>query len=128
MVTATLVQEKLAISLPFFLVPRNSFIIVSFVVPPKSNKSFFYHLFSRLKDVQTIEELGDVYNHFLLYYGRDIPKMQNAAKANKKRLKKIKEVSEDGTSPTEPLRHIRDEQMWPYSPTCVADFDWLPSR
>lgn len=53
-------------------------------------------IFYRLKDVQTLEELGDVYNHFLLYYGRDIPKMQNAAKANKKRLKKIKEVSEDG--------------------------------
>lgn len=50
----------------------------------------------RLKDVQSLEELGDVYNHFLLYYGRDIPKMQNAAKASKKRLKKIKEVSEDG--------------------------------
>uniref|UniRef100_A0A673BVZ9 SPT6 homolog, histone chaperone and transcription elongation factor n=1 Tax=Sphaeramia orbicularis TaxID=375764 RepID=A0A673BVZ9_9TELE len=48
----------------------------------------------RLKDVQTLEELGDVYNHFLLYYGRDIPKMQNAAKANKKRLKKIKEEEE----------------------------------
>uniref|UniRef100_A0A667WNW8 SPT6 homolog, histone chaperone and transcription elongation factor n=1 Tax=Myripristis murdjan TaxID=586833 RepID=A0A667WNW8_9TELE len=50
----------------------------------------------RLKDVQTLDELSDVYNHFLLYYGRDIPKMQNAAKANKKRLKKIREVSEDG--------------------------------
>uniref|UniRef100_A0A8C9VVV6 SPT6 homolog, histone chaperone and transcription elongation factor n=1 Tax=Scleropages formosus TaxID=113540 RepID=A0A8C9VVV6_SCLFO len=49
----------------------------------------------RLKDVQSIEELSDVYNHFLLYYGRDIPKMQNAAKANKKKLKKIKEVSEE---------------------------------
>uniref|UniRef100_A0A8C9XYT6 SPT6 homolog, histone chaperone and transcription elongation factor n=1 Tax=Sander lucioperca TaxID=283035 RepID=A0A8C9XYT6_SANLU len=48
----------------------------------------------RLKDVQTLEELGDVYNHFLLYYGRDIPKMQNAAKASKKRLKKIKEELE----------------------------------
>ncbi|KAG9351595.1 hypothetical protein JZ751_022846 [Albula glossodonta] len=45
----------------------------------------------RLKDVQSIDELSDVYNHFLLYYGRDIPKMQNAAKANKKKLKKIKE-------------------------------------
>lgn len=55
-----------------------------------------FMIFCRLKDVQTLEELGDVYNHFLLYYGRDIPKMQNAAKANKKRLKKIKEVSEDG--------------------------------
>ncbi|XP_074468063.1 transcription elongation factor SPT6 [Sebastes fasciatus] len=50
----------------------------------------------RLKDVQTLEELGDVYNHFLLYYGRDIPKMQNTAKSSKKRLKKIKEVTEDG--------------------------------
>lgn len=62
-----------------------------------SSVRFFYIFFiCRLKDVQTLEELGDVYNHFLLYYGRDIPKMQNAAKANKKRLKKIKEVSEDG--------------------------------
>lgn len=46
--------------------------------------------------MQTLEELGDVYNHFLLYYGRDIPKMQNTAKSSKKRLKKIKEVTEDG--------------------------------
>uniref|UniRef100_A0A8C2I5J7 Transcription elongation factor SPT6 n=1 Tax=Cyprinus carpio TaxID=7962 RepID=A0A8C2I5J7_CYPCA len=49
----------------------------------------------RLKDVQSLDELGDVYNHFLLYYGRDIPKMQNAARTNKKKLKKIKEVSEE---------------------------------
>uniref|UniRef100_G3QB56 SPT6 homolog, histone chaperone and transcription elongation factor n=1 Tax=Gasterosteus aculeatus aculeatus TaxID=481459 RepID=G3QB56_GASAC len=48
----------------------------------------------RLKDVQTLEELSDVYNHFLLYYGRDIPKMQNTAKSSKKRLKKIKEELE----------------------------------
>lgn len=78
--------------------------------------------------MQTIEELGDVYNHFLLYYGRDIPKMQNAAKSSKKRLKKIKEVSEDGKCPTKPLLQIRDGQMCPFSPTCVTDFDWLPSR
>nr|XP_020473692.1 transcription elongation factor SPT6 [Monopterus albus] len=63
----------------------------------------------RLKDVQTLEELGDVYNHFLLYYGRDIPKMQNAAKANKKRLKKIKEVSEDGEE--EPLEVEEEEEQ-----------------
>lgn len=58
--------------------------------------------------MQTIEELGDVYNHFLLYYGRDIPKMQNAAKANKKRLKKIKEVSEDGKRQTELFHHNKN--------------------
>uniref|UniRef100_A0AAZ3SVA5 Transcription elongation factor SPT6 n=1 Tax=Oncorhynchus tshawytscha TaxID=74940 RepID=A0AAZ3SVA5_ONCTS len=47
----------------------------------------------RLKDVQSIDELSDVYSHFLLYYGRDIPKMQNTAKAasKKKTLRKIKE-------------------------------------
>jgi transcription elongation factor SPT6 len=49
-----------------------------------------------LKDVQSSDELGDVYNHFLLYYGRDIPKMQNAARSSKKNMKKIK-VDEDGT-------------------------------
>lgn len=57
--------------------------------------SLLFIMFRRLKDVQTLEELSDVYHHFLLYYGRDIPKMQNAAKASKKKLKKIK-VSEDG--------------------------------
>ena len=59
----------------------------SFSLPPSPG--------CRLKDVQSIDELSDVYNHFLLYYGRDIPKMQNALKASKKRLRKIKEVSEE---------------------------------
>ncbi|KAM3854892.1 LOW QUALITY PROTEIN: transcription elongation factor SPT6 [Vipera latastei] len=45
----------------------------------------------RLKDVQSMDELKDVYNHFLLYYGRDIPKMQNAAKASRKKHKRLRE-------------------------------------
>uniref|UniRef100_A0A8C7N0I6 Transcription elongation factor SPT6 n=1 Tax=Oncorhynchus kisutch TaxID=8019 RepID=A0A8C7N0I6_ONCKI len=50
----------------------------------------------RLKDVQSIDELSDVYSHFLLYYGRDIPKMQNAAKAaSKKKKKKKKKIEEE---------------------------------
>uniref|UniRef100_A0A674ITX0 Transcription elongation factor SPT6 n=1 Tax=Terrapene triunguis TaxID=2587831 RepID=A0A674ITX0_9SAUR len=48
----------------------------------------------RLKDVQSMDELKDVYNHFLLYYGRDIPKMQNAAKASRKKHKRIREDGE----------------------------------
>lgn len=60
----------------------------------------------RLKDVQSLDELGDVYNHFLLYYGRDIPKMQNAAKASKKKLKKIKEVSEEDGTAVFPLHNL----------------------
>lgn len=74
------IKKAIHLSLLLFFCPIQACLIIS----------------HRLKDVQTLEELGDVYNHFLLYYGRDIPKMQNAAKSNKKRLKKIKEVSEDG--------------------------------
>ncbi|KAF3840972.1 hypothetical protein F7725_006834 [Dissostichus mawsoni] len=67
----------------------------------------------RLKDVQTLEELGDVYNHFLLYYGRDIPKMQNTAKTSKKRLKKIKEVNEDGEEEELEVEEEEEEQKGP---------------
>lgn len=42
-----------------------------------------------------MDELKDVYNHFLLYYGRDIPKMQNAAKSKQKKLKRILEEGEE---------------------------------
>lgn len=58
-------------------------------------------VFCRLKDVQSMDELKDVYNHFLLYYGRDIPKMQNAAKAARKKQKRIREdgEEEEGLSP-----------------------------
>lgn len=30
----------------------------------------------RLRTVQSIEELNDIYNHFILYYGADVPAMQ----------------------------------------------------
>ncbi|KAL1252905.1 hypothetical protein QQF64_017598, partial [Cirrhinus molitorella] len=65
----------------------------------------------RLKDVQSLDELGDVYNHFLLYYGRDIPKMQNAAKASKKKLKKIKEVSEEDGEEAEVEEEEEEEEQ-----------------
>ncbi|NP_660094.1 transcription elongation factor SPT6 [Danio rerio] len=65
----------------------------------------------RLKDVQSIDELGDVYNHFLLYYGRDIPKMQNAAKGGKKKLKKIKEVSEEDGEEAEVEEEEEEEEQ-----------------
>lgn len=42
-----------------------------------------------------MDELKDVYNHFLLYYGRDIPKMQNAAKASRKKLKRVREEGDE---------------------------------
>jgi hypothetical protein len=41
-----------------------------------------------------MEELRDVYNHFLLYYGSDIPKMRNLEKV-KRREEKNEERGED---------------------------------
>lgn len=92
---------------------------------PKAITCFF--CFDRLKDVQSLDELGDVYNHFLLYYGRDIPKMQNATKVNKKKLKKIKEVSEeDGTAvfslndPIMMFNHALDKHLFFFLCVCSA--------
>ncbi|KAG8224517.1 hypothetical protein J437_LFUL004208 [Ladona fulva] len=65
----------------------------------------------RLKGVQTVEELKDVYTHFLLYYSHEFPAMQEAwkqkqkvaaaerrskSKKKKKRRKKKKAEGEDG--------------------------------
>uniref|UniRef100_A0A452QK67 SPT6 homolog, histone chaperone and transcription elongation factor n=1 Tax=Ursus americanus TaxID=9643 RepID=A0A452QK67_URSAM len=58
----------------------------------------------RLKDVQSMDELKDVYNHFLLYYGRDIPKMQNAAKASRKKLKRVREEGDEEEAEDEEQR------------------------
>ncbi|KAL4223178.1 Transcription elongation factor SPT6 [Mactra antiquata] len=38
----------------------------------------------RVRNVETIEELRDVYNHFLLYYGSDIGKMRNLERTKRK--------------------------------------------
>ncbi|NWR80929.1 SPT6H factor, partial [Centropus unirufus] len=65
----------------------------------------------RLKDVQSMDELKDVYNHFLLYYGRDIPKMQNAAKAARKKQKRIREDGEEEEGEGEDAED--DEQKGP---------------
>ncbi|KAM4627878.1 transcription elongation factor SPT6-like [Polymixia lowei] len=64
----------------------------------------------RLKNVQSSDELSDVYNHFLLYYGRDIPKMQNASKSSLKKLKKIKEVDEEGEQEPEQQEQEEEEE------------------
>lgn len=51
----------------------------------------------RVRKVETIEELRDVYNHFLLYYGPDIPKMRNLEKAQKRAERS--EAGEEGEQP-----------------------------
>ena len=57
----------------------------------------------RLRGVQSLEELNDVYSHFVLYYGSDVPAMQEAhrqrlrdeAKERRNRLAR-KKHAEDG--------------------------------
>lgn len=54
-----------------------------------------------------MDELKDVYNHFLLYYGRDIPKMQNAAKASRKKHKRVREDGEEEEGMPQLLQPLR---------------------
>ena len=42
-----------------------------------------------MREVQTTEELKDVYQHFLLHYGADLPKMRNTT-TKVKRIVKVK--------------------------------------
>ena len=57
----------------------------------------FSHLVSflfRVRQVQTMEELRDVYQHFLLYYGSDLPKMRNSEKKKSKESTESQEGEE----------------------------------
>ncbi|XP_078492453.1 transcription elongation factor SPT6 [Ciona intestinalis] len=48
----------------------------------------------RVQGIQTMEEYHDIYRHFLLHYGRDVPKMQNAL-----RIQRQRERAENGLNP-----------------------------
>ena len=60
---------------------------------------------ARVRDVVSPEQLNDVYQHFLLYYGREVPKMQIAEKIKKKQEKKEQKKREK-----EELRRQRNEE------------------
>lgn len=57
----------------------------------------------RVKRVQTLEELRDCYQHFLLHYGADIPKMRNM----EKRKKNEEENNVEEQTPEEPVDNIK---------------------
>ena len=59
---------------------------------------------ARVRDVSSPEQLNDVYHHFLLYYGREVPKMQVAEKIKRKQEKKEQKKREK-----EELRRQRNE-------------------
>lgn len=75
--------------------------------------------FDRLRMVQSIEELSDVYNHFVLYYGADVPVMQEdhrrkAREEAKERRSSAarRRVNEDG----EPLDDLGEDLRDPDDP------------
>ena len=55
---------------------------------------YSYNLFFRLDAVQTEDELGDVYTHFMLYYGRDLVAMKNK-KASASKIPTEEDVEEE---------------------------------
>lgn len=54
-------------------------------------------LFYRVKKVQTLEELRDCYQHFLLHYGSDIPKMRNMERKKKQEETNTEENAQEAT-------------------------------
>ena len=61
------------------------------------NTSFFIILLFRVRNIQTMDELKDVYQYFLLYYGHEIPNMRNAEKKRRARERAEGEGGEEVT-------------------------------
>lgn len=66
------------ICLFFFFLQHNIFI----------NIKDYLIIFSRLKNVQTTEELKDVHSHFLMYYAQDVKKMLEVVRAKEREAAK----------------------------------------
>ncbi|XP_025986196.2 LOW QUALITY PROTEIN: transcription elongation factor SPT6 [Solenopsis invicta] len=107
----------------------------------------------RLKNVQTSEELNDVYNHFMLYYSHEIPAMQEAVRQKEmqarreeriqRRKQQIAEAEENGEEachrsffpPAEEEEAMEEEKMLkkavrngPYSICRKAGLDGLAKK
>lgn len=61
--------------------------------------------------VQTMENLHDVYQHFMLYYGNDVPKMK-AAKRAKKTAEDGTEDQEEQDEEPEVLKHAKRKSLY----------------
>ena len=49
----------------------------------------------RVRGVETMEELQDVYQHFLLYYSQDLSKMKLAMKAARKKQRELRRLERE---------------------------------
>ncbi|XP_012145851.2 transcription elongation factor SPT6 isoform X1 [Megachile rotundata] len=74
----------------------------------------------RLKNVQTSEELNDVYHHFMLYYSHEIPAMQESVRKKEKEARKeariqkrkqeLLDAEENGEPPPEEEVEVEEEE------------------
>ena len=54
-------------------------------------------LLCRVRGVETMEELQDVYQHFLLYYSQDLGKMKTAMKAARKKQRELRRLEREAS-------------------------------
>ena len=74
-------------------------------------------LLCRVKTIQNMDELRDVYQHFMLYYGNDIPKMKAALKAKKRQQQQQQqeegaEEQEEHDDEPDVLKHAKRKNLY----------------
>ena len=60
-----------------------------------------------VRRVETMEELHDVYQHFLLYYSQDIGKMKTALKAARRKQRELRRLEREAAG-TDDAEHDDD--------------------
>ena len=74
-----------------------------------------------MKKVESLEELRDVYNHFLLYYGTDIVNMRNAEKTKKNEEEREKNGEEGADEEKEHQETIKQASRKSGYTICVKN-------
>jgi len=62
-------------------------------------------LVGRVRRVETMEELHDVYQHFLLYYSQDISKMKMTLRAARRKQRELRRLEREAAGGTEDAEH-----------------------
>ena len=93
----------------------------NFELSPMHNDECPSCLCNRVKKVESLEELRDVYNHFLLYYGTDIVNMRNAEKTKKNEEEREKNGEEGADEEKEHQETIKQASRKSGYTICVKN-------
>lgn len=69
---------------------------MSLIVSAKANAAW-----CRVRSLETMEELQDVYQHFLLYYSQDLPKVKAAIKVARKKQRELRRLEREANGAEE---------------------------